>query len=87
MGPGGYLLNLNSDKEGDEKELMDPVGERLVAQLVLTRDKLKGLIISLDFPRAEWVLYQLMGKVLPSYSFLPDIEAKLLQNSLVWGTF
>lgn len=53
MGPGGYLLNLNSDKEGDEKELMDPAGERLVAQLVLTRDKLKGLIISLDFPRAE----------------------------------
>lgn len=38
MGPGGFLLNPDSEEEGDEEEWIDPGGQKLGVQLVLTRD-------------------------------------------------
>lgn len=37
MGPGGSLLNPGSEEEETE-EWLDPAGQKLVVQLVLTRD-------------------------------------------------
>lgn len=37
MGPGG-ALNPDSKEEGAEEEWIDPVGQKLTVQLVLTRD-------------------------------------------------
>lgn len=37
MGPGGSLLSPGSEEEETE-EWLDPVGQKLVVQLVLTRD-------------------------------------------------
>ena len=37
MGPGGSLLSPDSEEEGAEEEWMDPVGQKLVVQLILTR--------------------------------------------------
>jgi len=51
MGPSGALLNPDSEEERAKEEWTDPLGQKLVAQLVFVR----GIsILQLRDPLREW---------------------------------